>query len=37
MPAWLVVISYVSIVLGLITAGIIAADVTAHPQRMSIL
>ena len=37
MPTWLVVISYLSIALGIITAAIIAADVIAHPQRMRIM
>lgn len=37
MPTWLVVISYLSIALGIITAIIITADVIAHPQRMRIM
>jgi Domain of unknown function (DUF4396) len=37
MPTWLVVISYLSIALGIITAIVITADVTAHPQRMRIM
>ena len=32
MPTWLIVISYLSIALGIITAIIIAADVIAYPQ-----
>jgi Domain of unknown function (DUF4396) len=37
MPSWLVAVSYVSIILGFVTAGIIAADVISHPQRMRIM
>jgi hypothetical protein len=37
MPTWLVVISYLSIALGIITVIIITADVIAHPQRMRIM
>jgi hypothetical protein len=37
MPAWLVVVAYVSIVLGIVTAIIIAVDVIAHPQHMRIM
>jgi hypothetical protein len=37
MPSWLVVISNLSIALGVITAAIIAADVIAHPQPMRIM
>src|SRR5712691_2990813 len=37
MPSWLVFASYVSIGLGLFTAGIIAVDVISHPQRMRIM
>jgi hypothetical protein len=37
MPQWLIVLSWVSILLGLATAGLIAADVIRHPQRMKIM
>jgi uncharacterized protein DUF4396 len=37
MPTWLVVISYLSIALGIITAIVIAIDVIAHPQHMRIM
>jgi hypothetical protein len=37
MPTWLIVISYLSIALGIVTAIAIAADVIAHPQRMRIM
>jgi hypothetical protein len=37
MPQWLIVISWVSVVLDLLTAGIIAADIIRHPQRMTIM
>jgi len=37
MPSWLVAVSYVSIILGFVTAGIITADVISHPQRMRIM
>lgn len=37
MPQWLLVLSWVSILLGLATAGAIAADVIRHPQQMKIM
>lgn len=37
MPHWLVILSWASIGLGMITAAAIAADVRRHPQRMSIM
>ena len=37
MPTWLVVVAYLSIALGIVTAVIIAADVIAHPQHMRIM
>ena len=37
MPSWLVAVSYVSLALGFVTAGIIAVDVILHPQRMRIM
>jgi Domain of unknown function (DUF4396) len=37
MPAWLIVISYLSIALGIVTAAIITIDVIAHPQPMRIM
>ena len=37
MPSWLVIVSYISIALGIVTAAVIAADVIAHPQRMRIM
>jgi len=37
MPTWLVVISYLSIALGIVTAAVITVDVIAHPQRMRIM
>jgi Domain of unknown function (DUF4396) len=37
MPIWLIVISYLSIALGIVTAIAIAADVIAHPQPMRIM
>lgn len=37
MPSWLVVLPWVSVVLGLVTAVAIAADVKTHPQGMPIM
>lgn len=37
MPAWLVILSWASVLLGLGTAAVIAADVKAHPQEMGIM
>jgi hypothetical protein len=37
MPQWLIALSWISIVLGLVTASAIAADVMRHPQRMKIM
>jgi hypothetical protein len=37
MPTWLVVVAYLSIVLGIVTAVIIAIDVIARPQHMRIM
>ncbi|MDE2166333.1 MAG: DUF4396 domain-containing protein [Alphaproteobacteria bacterium] len=37
MPQWLIVLSWASILLGLATAVIIAADVVRHPQSMKIM
>lgn len=37
MPQWLVILSWVSIILGLATAGVIALDVRRHPQHMTIM
>ncbi|MDE2468566.1 MAG: DUF4396 domain-containing protein, partial [Bradyrhizobium sp.] len=37
MPQWLVILSWVSIILGLATAGMIALDVRRHPQHMTIM
>lgn len=35
--SWLDVVSWISIVLGFLTAGIISLDVAAHPQKMRIM
>jgi len=37
MPQWLVTLSWVSIVLGLVTASAVASDVARHPQHMKIM
>ncbi|MGH8257896.1 MAG: DUF4396 domain-containing protein, partial [Steroidobacteraceae bacterium] len=37
MPYWLIVLSWVSVLLGLATAAVIAASVKLHPQRMPIM
>ena len=37
MPQWLVILSWISIILGLATAGVIAIDVSLHPQHMRIM
>lgn len=37
MPQWLVILSWVSIILGLATAGVIALDARHHPQHMTIM
>lgn len=37
MPEWLVILSWISIALGFVTAGAIASDVVRHPQRMAIM
>src|SRR5262245_16098663 len=37
MPTWLVVISYLSIALGIVTAAVITVDVILHPQHMRIM
>lgn len=37
MPQWLIVLSWVSIAFGFVTAGLIAADLSAHPQKMRIM
>jgi hypothetical protein len=37
LPNWLIVLSWVAILLGFVTAGMIAADVIAHPQQMRIV
>ncbi|EFI53320.1 Uncharacterised protein [Afipia felis] len=34
MPHWLIVVSWVSIITGFATAGIVTFDVIRHPQRM---
>lgn len=37
MAQWLVFFSWVAIILGLLTAIVIAVDVLAHPQKMKIM
>jgi len=37
MPQWLTILSWVSIILGLATAGVIAIDITRHRQHMAIM
>ncbi|HEY3778325.1 MAG TPA: DUF4396 domain-containing protein [Rhizomicrobium sp.] len=37
MPQWLVILSWISIVLGFLTSGAIATDVARHPQHMKIM
>jgi hypothetical protein len=37
MMSWLDAVSWISIILGFVTAGIIANDLVAHPQRMRIM
>lgn len=37
MPQWLIALSCVSVILGLLTAGMIAANVIRHPQHMKIM
>jgi hypothetical protein len=37
MMAWLEAVSWISIVLGFVTAGIISNDLVAHPQKMRIM
>lgn len=37
MPQWLIVLSWVSVLLGLATAVVVAADLTRHPQHMPIM
>jgi len=37
MPSWLIPVSYLSIALGVLTAGVIAVDVISHPRRMRIM
>lgn len=37
MPQWLVTLSWISVVLGLVTAGAVASDVARHPQHMKIM
>lgn len=37
MPHWLLILSWVSIILGAVTAGMIALEVSAHPQKMRIM
>ncbi|MGH7247929.1 MAG: DUF4396 domain-containing protein, partial [Pseudomonadota bacterium] len=37
MAQWLIALSWLSIVLGLLTAGVIAADAVRHPQSMRIM
>jgi hypothetical protein len=37
MPLWLVIVSWVAIILGLLTAIVITFDVIAHPQHMWIM
>jgi Domain of unknown function (DUF4396) len=37
MPHWLIVVSWVSVIAGFATAGIVTLDVIRHPQRMKIM
>ena len=37
MPNWLIIVAWISVVLGIATAATIAADVLRHPQRMPIM
>lgn len=37
MPHWLIAVSWATIILGLLTAGAVIADLTRHPQRMKIM
>ncbi len=37
MPQWLIILSWIAIGLGFVTAGAIAVDVMRHPQRMKIM
>ena len=37
MAQWLIIVSWVAVVLGLLTALAIAFDVTSHPQHMKIM
>jgi hypothetical protein len=37
MPQWLIILSWVSIILGLVTAAVIVTDITRHPQHMAIM
>jgi hypothetical protein len=37
MAQWLIIVSWVAVILGLLTALAIAFDVTAHPQHMKIM
>ena len=37
MAQWLTIVSWVAVILGLLTALAIAFDVTAHPQHMKIM
>jgi hypothetical protein len=35
--SWLEAVSWISIILGFVTAGIISIDLVAHPQKMRIM
>ena len=37
MEQWLIIVSWVAVIFGLLTALAIAFDVTAHPQHMHIM
>jgi hypothetical protein len=37
MAQWLNIVSWIAVILGLLTALVIAFDVTAHPQHMKIM
>src|ERR1700724_4116500 len=37
MMSWLEAVSWISIILGFVTAGIISIDLVAHPQKMRIM
>jgi len=37
MVSWLQAVSWISIILGFVTAGIISIDLVPHPQKMRIM